>query len=223
MKHGTGFLTGEGQAIQRPILFSTQMVHAILEGRKTQTRRIIKPQPDDDGLWNHTLRPMSIDPRYDMEGWWGTTDGTGESKQYKCPYGQEGDKLWVRETWQVTDFLHRDDENYGYIFKASENGSEWEANDESWTWRPSIFMPKKACRIFLQVTGVRVERIQSISYQDCLAEGIKDGIGHNADLAYRKLWESINGDCSWISNPWVWVISFMRVGPVKNPVLLTSI
>lgn len=203
-------------ATSKPILFSTPMVHAILEGRKTQTRRIINPQPDDDGLWNHTLRPMSIDPRYYLEGWHGTVDETGESKQFKCPY--ECDTLWVRETYTILEPEHCEGGMQNrFFFKAGQESNEhWrlEEIEKGYThykWKPSIFMRKDACRIFLKVENIRVERLQSISYKDCLAEGMKYGVGNNADLAYRKLWEKLNGKESWISNPWVWVVSFSRV------------
>ena len=128
------------------------------------------------------------------------------------PRWEVGDILWVRETWQRTDFLHVSDENYGYVYKASENGREWEANDESWKWRPSIFMPKEACRIWLEVTDVRAERLQDISRGDAMQEGCPF-----ANMAketspcvwFSEIWEKINGN--WNENPWVWCISFKRL------------
>jgi hypothetical protein len=185
----------------KPMLFSTDMVEAILEGRKTMTRRI---------------RRVITNP----------TDY------------QVGDVLWVRETWQETTWLHPSNNEYGYIYKASENGKEWAANDESWKWKPSLFMPKKACRLFLEVTEVREERLQDITRQDCIDEGIgylisnwerRSGIGGSwydyerktflglpsgkisPSMSFMSLWRSINGPNSWDENPWVVVISFKRI------------
>ena len=180
-------LRGKGiGATSKPIMFSTPMVSAILDGRKTQTRRIIDPQPDIDGLWNHTLRPMSIDPRYDMEGWWGTVDATGESKQYKCRYGDEGTMLWVREKWSRYDNAYQG--GYGYI--DGDEPPPWPPYAEhkgirrcvdffqqypkaSLKWRPSIHMPKSAARIFLLNKRVRVEQLHSITESDALNEGVE--------------------------------------------------
>jgi len=199
----------------RPMLFKTEMVQAILAGTKTQTRRLLKMPPKK-------LEHNSITNAY-----------IGESgREYKCPYGQVGDIIWVRETFQETTFLHVSDENYGYIYKASENGREWEANDESWKWKPSLFMPKKAARIFLEITDIRAERLNDISEGDAIAEGIgrwteermtskpiryqiyqsKKGDDSlyfsNPINSYESLWESINGKGSWENNPYVWVITF---------------
>ena len=187
----------------RPILFSTAMVQAILDGRKTQTRRVVKgPVMKLDYVIATTV---------------------------PCPYGQPGDVLWVRETWAHTSQLNinPEDENYGYVYKA--DGQPWE-DYEGWKWKPSIHMPREAARMFLRIKAVRVERLQEISEEDALAEGI----GRinvrltNYDLAYRdyihpgvffrvplwsfkSLWESINGPESWQANPWVWVVEFERI------------
>lgn len=200
----------------KPILFSTPMVEAILNGTKTQTRRIVKPQPDEDGL-SFNLK---------LQDWQDTSGVNYKSK------ANIGDIFWVRETWQITDFLHPSDENYGYIYKASENGREWESNTKDWKWRPSIFMPKAACRLFLKVTNVRVERLHDISEEDAESEGIdfnnlSDGYLDKAFKNYLTgsfdfdehmgsissfftLWESINGKQSLESNPWVWVYEFEK-------------
>jgi hypothetical protein len=198
-----------------PILFSTPMVQAILAGRKTQTRRVVKPQPPS---WCDVFGKTAFTPERHISGRGESREGYGE-KFIKCPYGQPGDVLWVRESWQITDFLHVSDENYGYIYKASENGRDWEQNSEGWKWKPSIHMPKAACRIWLKVTGVRVERLQQIPVEDCTKEGIEGYDGHwkdyltNGETTYRTtsfvtLWKSINGIENWNANPWVWVISF---------------
>jgi len=185
-----------------PILFSTPMVQAILAGNKTQTRRIIRPQPDDSGLWN------------------GTVDETGESKEFKCRFGKIGTILWVRETWNYDP--HK---NVTYIYKAQgENQSE--------KWKPSIFMPKEACRIRLEITDIRVERLQNISEEDAMAEGVGYGFQMNAEypdyehikngiciltqdtaeMSFASLWDSINFKrASWKSNPWVWKIEFKKL------------
>ena len=141
------------------------------------------------------------------------------------PKYEVGDIMWVRETWQITDFLHPSDDNYGYIYKASDNGMEWASNHDDWKWKPSIFMPKEACRIFLKVTRVRIERLVDISQDNAIAEGI--GIIHMAEptvpvyrkykqklgttnpiLSFITLWESINGPESWNDKAWVFVYDF---------------
>jgi hypothetical protein len=195
----------------RPILFSTDMVQAILEGRKTQTRRVVKPQPMHD----------SAPPHKDGNQWLHMGD------VYKCPYGQPGDVLWVREAWAHTSQLNinSEDENYGYVYKA--DGQTWK-DYEGWTWKPSIHMPRKAARLFLRIKAVRVERLQEISDEDAIDEGLihlnykrypsytynihkyPNGFG-TAIGCFSHLWESINGPESWDANPWVWVVEFERI------------
>lgn len=198
---------------ETPIIFSTLMVQAILSRTKTQTRRIIKPQPDDSGLWNDDKYPRGLDSL--LTGWNGVTDDTAESKEFKCPYGKVSDILWVRETFLILPpnmvFYKADIEN-----KATGK------------WKPSIFMPKIACRIRLKITNIRVEKLQDISEEDAIAEGIiavqrPGGFGFGLKKewdykfplhertpidAYRMLWDKINGKHSWDTNPWVWVIEF---------------
>jgi hypothetical protein len=183
------------------------MVQAILAGRKTQTRRVVKPQP---------LHDISKTEIFVSGSRWGSRsekqpDGSYSIWNTKCPYGQPGDVLWVRETWQETTWLHPSNDEYGYIYKASENGREWAANDESWTWKPSIYMPKDACRIFLRITNVRVERLQDISAADCYKEGACSPTSSTPKLAWQLLWQSINGPESWNTNPFVWVVEFERI------------
>lgn len=207
----------------KPILFSTPMVEAIEAGRKTQTRRLVKFPKDFTGeVYNNA--PYGL--KY-------SSNLYGDTVQ-RLAYALPDDILWVRETWQETTWLHPSDENYGYIYKASENGREWAANDESWIWKPSLFMPKEACRLFLKVISCSVERLQDISHEDAVAEGIEyidieepftmgyklygkhripDLLGRKAVTgtsieSYQTLWESINGRESWDSNPYVWVVSF---------------
>jgi|SRR5690625_1129481 len=221
---------------EKPILFSTEMVQAILDDRKTVTRRVIKPQPDEVAResipdWSGDLHQVKAeDPDGNRLFGFCTSPDLAEGDYYgvmKSPYGQPGDLLYVRETWQVTDFLHPSDENYGYIYKASENGRDWEENADSWRWEPSIFMPKAASRIWLTVTDVRVERVQDISDEDIIAEGFQHFT--NADYRnfdgttyiswWKELWDSINAKrgYGWDTNPWVWVVEFEVLSTTGKP------
>ena len=209
----------------KPILFSTPMVQAILEGTKTQTRRILKPQPL---VHNEVIKmPIPVDEyskilkQYVKKGYTEIyTKGVLQGMiAPKCPFGEVGDTIWVRETWQHTsEFgINNQDENAGYIYKASENGKDWEENTEGWKWKPSIFMPKDACRLFLKITNIRVERLQDISEEDSISEGCHYGKGDGTiDYAvgnshFPTLWANINGEESWNSNPYVWVIEFEKI------------
>jgi hypothetical protein len=213
---------------EHPIIFSTLMVQGILAGRKSMTRRIIKPQPDDDGLWNDDLLPRSLDSK--LKNWNGETI-EGESREWKCPYGKPGDVLWVREKWE--------NETSGgkqINFYAGNNEVEHNVAYRTLTkWKPSIHMPRAASRIMLKVISIRVERLQDISKQDAINEGIdivydqadpltpltyfypcndlRDGtyICDDPILSFYSLWTKINGSGSWESNPWVWVIEFERL------------
>lgn len=206
----------------RPILFSAPMVRAILEGRKTQTRRVVKLP---HGIWETSasgdLVPIPVG----------------------CNYGKPGDRLWVRETFclENTYDYHGDhvDPNDGRPIQKHEDadGSYWliphyratepephivpyhcDADDDKTRWTPSIFMPRWASRITLEITAVRVERLQDISEADAQAEGVHpcgnhdfDGWPKNHVIAFCKLWEAINGSGSWECNDWVWVIEFRKV------------
>lgn len=202
---------------ERPILFSSPMVRALLAGTKTQTRRVMKLQPDatwardeDTGLHYALKMPASANGL----PWW-NIGGIGGGKE--CPYGQPGDRLWVRETWNYDP----PDEVFGknpdrVIFRADYQHPDTLNADEYPTWKPSIFMPRWASRILLEITGVRVKRLQDISIGDCCAEGapIADNEPHQTHAVhtwYQKLWESINGHGSWAANPWVWVVEFKVV------------
>ena len=216
---------------ERPILFSAPMVRAILAGTKTQTRRVVKPVGGDDGfvLLDHG------------NGYWPYRSDDGESsfhtvkrggKEYldetphACPYGQAGDQLWVREAFSGPHCMDASDG-----CKAVPP-SKWGDCSRIWYWadgnptegdwtrpRPSIHMPRWASRILLEITAVRVERLQDISETDAEAEGIQEivdaGVDHDGTPrdAYRALWEQINGADSWSANPWVWVIEFRRIKP----------
>ncbi len=196
---------GSGKSgISRPILFSGPMVRALLEGRKTQTRRVIDER-QRIGYPAHEI-PFACAEYF-------TTDGAG-SFGWKCPYGIPGDRLWVRETWQVLDNSVR----------FATDGDYDVVNPKP--WRPSIHMPRWASRLMLEVISVRVERVQKISEADAIAEGItKDEareyvyIGHPPSdeayaAAYADLWQKIYGKregCAWSDNPYVWVVEFRKI------------
>jgi len=199
-------MSTETKVKERPILFSGPMVRAILEGRKTQTRRTVKPQPE-------VMQNDAIGREFAMEHFTVPCSEVLFCKNY-CPYGRAGERLWVRET-------HCE---YGgqWIFRADYLGSITPISDGiGGPWKPSIHMPKRASRITLEITGVRVERLNDISEADALAEGC-DGncqIGYipayqagPCSYHFAQLWESINGPGSWAINPWVWVIEFKRIG-----------
>lgn len=191
----------------KPILFSGEMVRAILDGRKTQTRRVVKPQPTEHVTggtynWKGSLPFVNL-----------PIDAILDS----CPYGQPGDQIWVRETFNYHGttrgprVTYRSDGTEQF-FKDAPDGPWWLADDND--WRPSIFMPRWASRITLEITGVRVERVQDISPDDCRAEGEP---GKNNDIGVRygfgQLWNRINEKrgFGWDVNPWCWCISFKRV------------
>lgn len=180
----------------RPILCSAPMVQALLEGRKTQTRRIVKPQPNGG--------PQA--EMINLGGAWGLLDGI-LSGEWCCPYGQPGDLLYVKET--VGKFDGREPDAYEGRYAA-----DGEEAFDGWYWKrpllPSIHMPRWASRLTLRITDVRVERLQDISEDDAYAEGVTHAEwgGMNAREGFRRLWESIYGTGSWDANPWVWVISF---------------
>jgi hypothetical protein len=207
---------------EKPILMSGPMVRAILEGRKTQTRRIVKPQPV----------PCSFG--WELKGRRGAIAQWGERIKHPCmaaalcPYGGPGDFLWVKETcfpvhkWRhvplfaavTLDWMYRADYEYREALgKPKVIGCH--------KWTPSILMPRRASRITLEVTAVRVERLQDISEEDAFAEGASDKPLHTYKEwawgwhrhCYESLWESINGPGSWKENPWVWAITFKRIAP----------
>lgn len=211
----------------RPILFSTPMVQAILCGRKTQTRRIAL-RGFDEANPNHP--PHS--PFLRRDGYWqwltGRADVAYEHNSKKCPYGIPGDVLWVRETWfnnaafGAPLYVYRADGEFDDQFPRHKEGGVG-----PFKWKPSIFMPREACRIKLLIKDVRIERLQDISEEDAKAEGIYsewDGsaywyknyesnllIRQNPKKSFQSLWQSINGPESWNENPWVWVVEFETI------------
>lgn len=199
-----------------PILFNTEMVRAVLDGSKTQTRRPIKPQPNwlEDPNWafeygHHGRAWYAWEGEYPEEG----------STHFKCPFGEPGDKLWVRETWADVRGMGFDEDIY---FKADcLEGSDGDEARIAYgvKYKPSIHLPKAFARIWLEVTDVRVERLQDIKARDCTAEGIRTPIANLPQMIpicfqeFQELWDSIYGKegLDWSSNPWVFVVEFKRV------------
>ncbi|MDZ0181745.1 morphogenetic protein [Klebsiella quasipneumoniae] len=227
---------------ERGMIFNAEMVRAILAGRKTQTRRIMKVQPESNQLG---LLLITDSTRHSDIGryHWAESNATGNyvrSKLFACPFGAVGDQIWVRETFQGPLFNYEQMDEYledsskfekpEFCQYAAEGGHrpEYQDADDNLRhgWRPSIHMPRWASRILLEITDVRVERLNAISEEDARAEGIIDGGCLNcgepepcgcanpepdATDAFAYLWQSIYGQESWNANPWVWVIEFKRV------------
>ncbi|MFW4882052.1 hypothetical protein ACOAPR_29680 [Pseudomonas aeruginosa] len=204
---------------ERPILFNDQMVRAILEGRKTVTRRVVK----DTGFYAIDAAIHGNDVALRER----------EALSTRCPFGQPGDRLWVREAWQgplISDEEQAANQSWWKdmtkfqdpahcAYRASGDDNEYVDPDGYFhcKWKPSIHMPRWASRILLEITAVRVERLQDITPNQCIAEGAwreKDkelGRGQEAIAAFADLWRSTGGD--WDANPWVWVVEFKRVTP----------
>ncbi len=199
---------------ERPILLKHEMVRAILDGRKTQTRRAMKPQPEG-GLDFTPFAPFGV--------------VNGKGNPLICRHGQPGDRLWVRETWQ---HLHNEGQKADEFEQWQQNSidcfylaDESSPNNKpmSGRWRPSIHMPRWASRITLEITDVRVERLQDISAEDARAEGclkpelppevrgVAGDFVADERTTFAILWNRINGPGSWAANPWVWVIEFKRI------------
>ncbi|HFH3001680.1 TPA: hypothetical protein ACGJRO_004080 [Pseudomonas aeruginosa] len=232
---------------ERPILFTGPMVRAILEGRKTATRRIAKPvkHPDLGNIYAPGALVLEREPQHVIDR--------------ACPYGQPGDRLWVREAWGVISNTWDESGNMvdwtpdrpatpirdlpfgsgyysGHAIYAADGPMEWAGDDDGGgesrsAWKPSIHMPRAISRILLEITAVRVERLQDITDDQAEAEGVErpenitnvdvwDGAERELFNAmnqprarFRRLWSDINGSESWDSNPWVWVVEFKRVTP----------
>ena len=180
------------------------MVRAILEGRKTQTRMVVKPPLWWEGHRITGTTPHGRSSRYqDILSSW---DG---GRQMFCPRGQPGDRLWVRETFYPSP---NDVPTFCGFYRATDQ-------DRDVNWKPSIFMPRLASRLTLEITGIRVERLPDISEEDARAEGVQcsgcESTEHrhcdNLGQKFRQLWESIHGPGSWDRNPWVWAITFEEI------------
>ncbi|WP_413676407.1 hypothetical protein [Pantoea dispersa] len=202
---------------ERGIHFNSEMVRAVLDGSKTQTRRIMTVQPDSPNFG--LLRITDSTKRADIGKYhWAESNATGthaRSPLFSCPFGAVGDHLWVRETWAEAGGSAPELQLYRANYPAHVP-SKYEnvPPAESIRWRPSIHMPRRASRITLEITGVRVERLNDISEDDAKAEGAPTEccvIGDKHFLGFRSLWRSIYGADSWQANPWVWVIEFKRV------------
>jgi hypothetical protein len=220
---------------ERPIIFNADMVRAVLDGRKTQTRRIMKNQPvphetREGDFYFRCNKTRSMIYVSDFTPGNGPLPDAHEYFSMCCPFGAVGDRLWVREAFRV---MGRATDVARLMYKASERNSFTESTrtvpidqcnkQSSYNWTPSIHMPRWASRITLEITGVRVERLNSISEADAKAEGLKaskpwsglDGCigsgGTPAAERFESLWQSIYGEESWQANPWVWVIEFKRV------------
>lgn len=244
---------------ERPVIFNSEMVRAILDGRKTQTRRVMKVQPKPSetrpgDFWFSSKKLESMVHVSDF------TPGNSPIadchlffQEHCCPFGQVGDRLWVRETWGVISHAFDESDRIidwvpdrpataihempfgngyysGHAIYAADGEFAWGDEDgqgERSYWKPSIHMPRKASRILLEITAVRVERMNDISEEDAKAEGVKPagdmlpdypdtfltpkGDFATAKVAFQRLWQSIYGEESWAVNPWVWVIEFKQV------------
>ncbi|EBU8905643.1 TPA: hypothetical protein H2W70_004382 [Salmonella enterica] len=208
---------------ERGMIFNAEMVNAILSGRKTQTRRPIK--------WKQT-RFTEIAERDDGSLWpWAEDCERGGDIWFACPYGEIGDRIWVRETWQVihdhidesshvedrtyAPSIPKEKDRYWHTVYAEHFGDE-SREDRGFPWRPAIHMPRWASRILLEITDVRVERLRDLSEEDAKSEGIipsAGGVlpGWEYRINFRDLWMDIYGTDNWEANPWVWVIEFKRV------------
>ena len=184
----------------KPILFSTSMVQAILDGRKTQTRRVIKPQPNSKAEYKGTEIGKHVFET-DIDMW-----------HIKSPY-QPGQVLWVRETWSMIDDMPYDN----YVYRTDYGTTEDDSFPPSmFKWKPSIHMPREAARIFLKVKGVRVERVQDITEDEAIKEGAKaygqnNCSGTSARIAFAEIWDKTTTEHEWRTNPWVWVYEFERI------------
>lgn len=202
---------------ERPIIFSAPMVRAILAGTKTQTRRIV-PTMVTCGRVEY---PGKRDGRgYSRVNWLDTAEGMAQAAQ-ECKYGLPGDRMWVKETWGAVPHMMGGIQPETLRYRAD---GEYQNERGTWRWRPSIHMPRWASRVTLEITDVRVERLQDISEADAIAEGIEAEGDEWRDYlmphtqccltprsSYRTLWESIHGPGSWDANPFVWVVTFRRI------------
>lgn len=225
---------------ERPIIFSGPMVRAILDGRKTQTRRPVdmsnprrpigflggEGEEDDPGEWGYFFDGP------DHNGYAVLARGLEERHNHgrisiRCPYGEVGDRLWVRETWQTTT-TPDDRDVTKLVYAADWDGKRPGFCEEEWSWRPPLFMPRWASRILLEIAEVRIQRLQDISEEDARAEGVKRDdapcdhkrasceeigcLGPTHRSTFCELWDSLNAKrAPWVENPWVWAITFKRV------------
>lgn len=184
---------------ERPILFSGPMVRAILNGQKTVTRRVVKSD------WIQSDR-APLETSTGVFHFWC-------SGEHVCPYGIPGDRLWVREAWASIRVVQAPDQEW-VVYREGDNRTDYGG-----PWKPSIHMRRRDSRILLEIVAVRVERLQDITEEQALAEGVAsceqdldpDGNCYTPVELFSILWSSINGTDSWNANPWVWVVEFKRV------------
>ncbi len=206
-------------------MFSTPMVKAILKGDKTQTRRIVKQQPEQ----HHTaMCPATVLDGSGKFGYLYHAIDTKDNLFVKCPYGQKDDVLYVRETWLPFDKSHIvDGQKYAYKADSTADSESEEIRQDyikagyNYRWRSSLHMPKEAARLWLQIETVRIERLQDISQDDAFEEGVDwlkcpirmdlPGSFYDYKAGYKDLWGSINGADSWNENPYVWVVTFKKI------------
>lgn len=222
---------------EKPILFSAPMVRAILEGRKTQTRRVVKfkNHPIMQGATGQAQEHYEMKAVYPMPKggfvFWSGDPGKDFSDKacadstdgLRCPYGEAGNHLWVRETWaghSMQNNLKPTEFPVGYPFIYRADIQNNDSRQSHYWWRPSIFMPRWASRITLEIVNVRVARVQEINAADILAEGINAHFAvrktdplPTSRSAFAKLWDTINKKrgFGWDVNPWVWVLEFKRI------------
>lgn len=219
---------------EKPILFKDEMIRAILEGRKTQTRRAVKsPAKNMQASGAEVIKRREPGDKWYGDRIWSMRGGTGVWGDYTherflsmCPYGKPGDRLWVRETW-AAHFIWEPcapsripvDEGSCLFYRADEFCRGGCDEGQRGKWRPSIHMPRRISRITLEIADVRVERLHDISAEDAKAEGVEPFHlnGWCDDQKFRgefyNLWMEINGPDSWDANPWVWAIEFKQVTP----------
>jgi hypothetical protein len=198
------------------ILFTEPLFAAVIDGTKTQTRRIIKPQPDDSGLWNDSKFPRSIDS--DLNGFNGTVSETGESIEFKPRY-KVGETVYLKEPYFI-------DIKFDVAYKFKPHNLLIPIPLDKIKWKNKLFMPRIYARYFIEITAVHCEKLQDISDDDCLKEGIfcftdKFVYDHPNDdsrmiydspqEAYAALIDKINGKGTWESNPFVWVYEFKLI------------
>ena len=182
---------------EHPILFSTEMIKAILDGKKTQTRRVIKPSPVWIAEFNIPFKTHDADPHGIIN----------------CPYGKSGDLLYVRETFCILPeerpriWFKAGDEN---LFNLTKSNSK---KPHLYTWEPAIHMPKKYARIWLKVKDIRIEHLNTITRKDIIKEGVCDESEKNFMDLWISLWDSIKkkSGYGWDTNPYVWVVEFERI------------
>ncbi len=204
-----------------PITFTAAEIRAIREGRKTQFRRIINPQPAEGLAWRGVISCSTAKAHEGMHSFTDQVPCVSQSQRIRCPYGQPGDRLRVRETWKP---VWEEDTGFcGIAFAAGgmpeddRRASEYLKGSDHWL--SPVTMPRWASRFWLENRSVRVERIRDITHHDALAEGCQqhpDCKHHTRGSDFQRLWESINGPGSWAANPWVWVVEFRVVEGGKN-------